>query len=64
MILADFVSDFLGWTCLSFALIVWVIGQLLSSIGQAAEKLLKDEDVQEGFWIGLQAWFMSDDDDN
>jgi len=62
MILADFVSDFLGWTCLSFALIVWVIGQLLSSIGQAAEKVLKDEDVREGMKIGFWAWFFSDDD--
>jgi len=62
MIFADFLGDFLSWTCLLFLLIVWGIGQLLSSIGKAAEKLLKNEDVQEGMKIGFWAWFFSDDD--
>ena len=59
MVFADFFNDLLGSSCIIFVLIVLGIGWLLSAAGNAAGKVLKNEDFREGAKVGFWWWWIN-----
>jgi hypothetical protein len=62
MLFADFFNELFGSACLMFIAVIWLIGWVLTSIGNAAKEALKNDTVQQAARVGFWAWFLSDDD--